>query len=62
MDFITGDHSSEQVFQLFKFPLNNLKDINPNFNPSSLKTIKFIFDKSKKGVVVIDNIGFMKSF
>jgi len=62
MDFLTGDTSSEQVFQLFNFPLSDVKEINPNFNPSSIKTIKFIFDKSENGVVVIDNIGFMKSF
>lgn len=62
MDFITDDTSSEQVFQLFNFPLSDLIEMNPNFNPSSIKIIKFIFDKSKKGVIVIDNIGFMKSF
>ncbi len=62
MDFITDDTSSEQVFQLFNFPLSDLIEMNPNFNPSSIKIIKFIFDKSKKGVVVIDNIGFMKTF
>ena len=26
-----------------------------------IQTVKFIFDKNEKGVVVIDNIGFMKS-
>lgn len=61
MDFLTGDTSSEQVFQLFYFPLSDLQKINLNFNPSAIENIKFIFDKSKNGVVVIDNIGFMKS-
>ncbi len=61
MDFLTGNTSSEQVFQLFYFPLSDLRKINPNFNPSSIETIKFIFDRSENGVVVIENIGFMKS-
>jgi len=61
MDFLTGDTSSEQVLQLFYFPLSAMQKINPNFNPSSIETVKFIFDKSENGVVVIDNIGFMKS-
>ena len=61
MGFLTGDTSSEQVFQLFYFPLSDVQKINPNFNPLSIETIKFIFDRSEKGVVVIDNIGFMKS-
>ncbi len=61
MDFLTGDTSSEQVFQLFYFPFYAMREINPNFNPSSIENIEFIFDKSKNGVVAIDNIGFMKS-
>lgn len=61
MDFLTGDTLSEQVFQLFYFPLSDIQKINPNFNPSSIQTVKFIFDKNENGVVVIDNIGFMKS-
>ena len=61
MDFLTGDTSSEQVFQLFYFPLSDMRKINPNFNPTCIESLKFIFDKSENGVVVIDNIGFMKS-
>jgi hypothetical protein len=61
MDFVTGDTSTEEVFQLFYFPLNAMREINPKFNPSRIENIEFIFDKSKNGVVIIDNIGFMKS-
>lgn len=61
MEFLTGDTSSEQVFQLFYFPVDDMVKINPSFDPKSIQTIKFVFDKSENGVVVIDNIGFMKS-
>ena len=61
MDFLTGDTSSEQVFQIFYFPLSDMEKINPEFNPSNIENIQFIFDKSKSGVITIDNIGFMKS-
>lgn len=61
MEFLTGDTSSEQIFQLFYFPVGDMVESNPSFDPKGIQTIKFIFDKSENGVVVIDNIGFMKS-
>ncbi|MGB5378128.1 hypothetical protein [Muriicola sp.] len=40
--------------------LKRKKKKKPNYNPSGLETVKFIFEKSKNGLVVIDNISFMK--
>lgn len=60
--FLTQDSQSEKVFQTFYFPLDDLREFNPDFDPANLKQIRFVFNKSKKGVVVIDNIGFMKRF
>ncbi|WP_345170282.1 hypothetical protein [Algibacter aquimarinus] len=59
--FITDDKQSEKVFQTFYFPSKHFQEINPNFSPSNIKELKFIFDKDESGVIVIDNIGFMKS-
>jgi hypothetical protein len=59
-DFIKGDKSSEKVFQTFYFPLGELQEMNPNFQISDIKELRFIFNKKKSGVIVIDNIGFMK--
>ena len=59
-DFIKDDKQSEKVFQTFYFPAEAIQKINPDFNISGLKEVKFIFDRSESGVVVIDNIGFMK--
>ena len=59
--FIMDDKESEKVFQTFYFAAADFQEINPDFKISGLVELKFIFDKSKKGVIVIDDIGFMKS-
>jgi len=53
---------SENVMQLFSFPVENILKLNPNFNSKEITEIQFIFDRTDKGLVVIDNIGFMKQF
>lgn len=59
--FVKDDKQSEKVFQTFYFPTTKFQNINPNFTPSSIVEIKFIFNKNESGVVTIDNIGFMKN-
>ena len=59
-DFMTKNAKSEIVFQTFFFPIRDFIDINPLFNPMAVTEIKFVFDKTTKGVVVIDDIGFRK--
>ena len=61
IDFLTGDKESEPIFQTFYYPLESIQKRNLNFDVSNIKKITYRFDKSKKGVVVIDNIGFMKT-
>jgi hypothetical protein len=61
IDFVTGDKGSEKIFQTFYFPMENILKLNSEFEISNLIKITYRFDKSKKGVVVIDNIGFMKA-
>lgn len=60
MAFIKGDTESENVFQTFYFSLENIQKKYPDFKPAKLAAIRFVFDKNESGVVVIDNIGFMK--
>lgn len=48
---------SEVVFQLFEFNLLEFKKINSDFEPTLLSKVFFVFDKTEKGVVVLDNIG-----
>ncbi|WP_194775903.1 poly(ethylene terephthalate) hydrolase family protein [Pararhodonellum marinum] len=61
-DFIKGDKQSEMVFQNFIFDFEKLNSINPEFNPNRLGVIRFVFDKSPKGVIILDNLGWMKPF
>ena len=59
--FLKNEKRSEKVFQTFYFPLIKFHKRNPNFNLSSIKKVRFDFDKNKSGFIIIDNIGFMKS-
>ena len=55
-----SSEKSESVMQLFSYPVKDMLELNPSFDFSNIVEIKFIFDKTDKGVVLIDNIGFMK--
>ncbi|MGF1557792.1 MAG: alpha/beta hydrolase family protein, partial [Flavobacteriaceae bacterium] len=60
MDYLFGKFKSETVFQLFQFPLSDMPNNNRKFDFSKITAVAFEFDKSKKGEIIIDNIGFMK--
>jgi hypothetical protein len=60
VDFLKGKKSSEKVFKKFAFPFSELQALNPAFSTNQLHRIRFVFDKSENGVVVLDNVGFMK--
>lgn len=49
---------SEAIFQTFRLPLADFLTNNPNLNPSKLRSLRFIFDRTPKGVVAFDHIGF----
>jgi hypothetical protein len=57
---ITGPSPSEPIFQSFEFPLAAFVQADPVFDPASLATVRFIFDRTAAGVVVLDDIGFRK--
>jgi hypothetical protein len=57
-DFLTKTAKSEIVFQTFFLPLSDFRENNTAFDPTSIKEISFLFDKTDEGVLVIDNIGF----
>ncbi len=53
-----GRGGSEVVFQSFAFPLRDFVVANPDFDPSQLVAVRFLFDQSPEGVVVLDDVGF----
>jgi hypothetical protein len=48
----------EIIFQSYEFPLADFQATNPQFDPGQLVEIGFVFDRSQRGVVVLDEIGF----
>jgi hypothetical protein len=56
LDFLTGDDASDLVYDHFEFPLKEVCKDQP-FNISALEKISLVFDKSEKGVVVLDHMG-----
>jgi predicted dienelactone hydrolase len=55
---IAGPSPSEPVFQSYEFPLAAFVQADPVFDPASLTTVRFIFDRTPAGVVVLDDVGF----
>jgi hypothetical protein len=50
--FLNGDPSSEAVFQSYGFPLGAFKGI----DPVRVRRVRFLFDRTPKGVVVVDQM------
>jgi dienelactone hydrolase len=48
----------EPILQTFELPLAEFALTNPSFRPEKLQTIRFRFDRSPKGVVMLDEVGF----
>jgi hypothetical protein len=59
-DFMTDIAKSDLVFQVFFYPLSTFGEQNPRLDIGSIKEIRFVFNRTEDGVVVIDNIGFWK--
>ena len=58
--FIKDDKESEKVYQTFYFPFDELAKAHPEFDFTSVRTLRFVFDKNESGVISIDNLGIMK--
>jgi len=57
-DFMTDVAKSDLVFQVFFFPLSTFREQNTRLDIGHIQEIRFVFDRTEEGVVVIDNIGF----
>jgi dienelactone hydrolase len=56
--FMSPFPASEAVLQHFEFPLADFVAVNPAFDPTRLAQVRFVFDRTEAGVVVLDNVGF----
>ena len=59
-DFMTDVAKSDLVFQVFFYPLSTFREQNSRLDIGYIQEIRFVFDRTEEGVVVIDNIGFWK--
>ncbi|MEE2709074.1 MAG: hypothetical protein VYA69_05720 [Gemmatimonadota bacterium] len=59
-DIFSTIKKSEPVYQSFEFPLSDFIESNPNLDIGSLRGVRFVFDRSPRGVVILDNVGFRK--
>lgn len=48
----------EPVMQTFELPLRAFAEAKPGFDPSALREVRFVFDRSPEGVVILDDVGF----
>ena len=49
---------SEVVFQHFECPLAVFVAANPAFDPAGMAQVRFVFDRTRVGVVALDDVGF----
>lgn len=51
---------AEAIPDFFYFDLRGLQPKNPAFSFEHLKNISFVFDQTDKGVIILDNVGFLE--
>jgi dienelactone hydrolase len=48
----------EPTLQVFELPMTDFVKAFPGFHPEQLKIIRFVFDRSPEGVILLDRVGF----
>jgi len=48
-----------ESLQRFAFELDDFVGVNPAFDPSAVREMRFVFDRSSAGAVIVDDIGFV---
>lgn len=49
---------TEIVFQTYQLELARFVEASPAFDPATLAAVRFVFDRTEAGVVVLDDVGF----
>jgi dienelactone hydrolase len=61
-NFLYDKPSSEQVMRRYAFPMAGFLSVNPKLDVTKLTGVGFLFDKSKRGVIRLDDVGFTKGY
>jgi len=59
-DFLTENASSEIVFRNYNIPLSMFRKMNNAIDVRCIRSVTLIFDRTEKGVIILDNAGFRK--
>jgi hypothetical protein len=54
--WMSGEKRSELVFDSFEMPLAAFREATPGLDPSRLRAVRFLFDRTEKGVIVLDDV------
>ena len=52
---------SEPVLQTIEVPMARFVEANRRFNPAQIASVRFVFDRSPSGVIILDELGFRSS-
>ena len=48
---------SERIFQTYQIPFSRFAESNPELDSAKLETVRFVFDRSPKGTIMLDDVG-----
>jgi dienelactone hydrolase len=54
--WLSTEKPSELVFDTFEMPLAAFREATPGLDPSRLRAVRFLFDRTEKGVIVLDDL------
>ena len=54
--FLDGADTAEVLYRRFELPVADFVSANPAFDPVALDRVSFVFDRSKKGAIIIDDL------
>jgi len=58
--FLDAEEPTEILFRRFELPLAAFAGTNSDLDPESIVQISFVFDRSERGVIIVDDIGFTR--
>lgn len=62
LPFMATAPDTETIPDFFYFSLEQITGMKPEFDSNSLARIRFVFDRTNEGVVIMNNIGLMDDF
>lgn len=57
LEKVFGEEPAERILQSYEIPMSLFIEQNPSFEPSKLRTIRFLFDRCERGAIILDDIG-----